>query len=1038
MICPKCATPVPESGKFCPDCGTSVSAADMAPTGAGMTVGVEPPSAGSLGPGKIIGDRYRILATIGMGGMGTVYKALDLELSVPVALKVVRSEYVGNEKILERFKKEITIARKVTHKNVARIYDFGESEGIKYISMEYIEGEDLSHIIERDGAMPHEKAISIFRQCCLALAEAHSQGVVHRDLKPHNVMLDSKGGVHLMDFGIALSQETRGLTKTGAILGTAEYMSPEQAEGKRTDARSDIYSLGVTFYETLTGTVPFSGETQWQVIRKHIQERPRPLRKLRAEIPPWVETLILKCMEKDPDHRYQKVDEILQDLGREKATRLTVALLPDRRKIRAGLLGLIVAVVAAGATAWFLWPQRGFNAGLGGRYSVAVLPFENLAGREDLDWLRTGLAENLSSDLGQSKLLRVMSRDRLTQILGDLGFTTGETVDGEILSGLGEFGGLQAVFSGSYLASGGDLRVNLVAREPGTGEVIGSAVASGGENDVLAMIDHLTLKAKEILDLTSDQIASDVDTEIASARTSSIEAARLFQKGVDLLYEGKNLDAIEPLEAATGKDPDFALAWARLSQAYRNLGYDEKAMEAGQTALSRVLKSVDRVTAADRSYIRATHAAAAQDRQEEIEAYTEMVEADPFDATAAYNLGLAYERSGQWNQARAFFEKALELDETYIPAHMAMGRVELRAGDPGKSLSGFKEAADLYKQIGGREGEAAAYNGICNAKTFLGAWEEALQFCRRSAAIKESIGDKRGLAASLGTESYIHQVLGRLDEALSSAQRSLSLRREIGDTFGLAVTLLNMASIQEDRGELNQAFSSRLEALELFREVEDRASEAEVLQNLGSTRLQMGDPEGAEADLSAAADLYSELQIADGTAQVLSDRGLVALARGDLDEADQLLAASMARWEDMELEEGIAETKYRQARVALARERWEEAAQLAADALEYYESNGDRLYSARCRLALGAALTVSGKLDEAAGVLQPAAADARVLGNQLLLARLDEARAKLALARGEVDAARNFTVSQCTRAEESGLAPLKEACTRLRALVEGG
>ncbi len=1033
MNCPKCATPVPDASNFCSACGSDVTSSGTAPTGAGMTLGVDlAPAPGALAPGKIVGKRYRILATIGMGGMGMVYKAVDLELSVPVALKVIRSEYVGNEKILERFKQEITIARKVTHKNVARIYDFGDSEGVKYISMEYIEGEDLARIIERDGAIPVEKSISILRQCCAALAEAHAQGVVHRDLKPHNVMLDSRGDVHLMDFGIALSQESRGLTRTGAILGTAEYMSPEQAEGKPTDSRSDIYSLGITFYEALTGTVPFSGETQWQVIRKHIQERPRPLRKLRAEIPPWIETLILKCLEKDPAHRYQQVNEVIQDLGREKATRLTIALMPDRRKVRAGLWGLLVAVVAAAITAYVLWPRGGFQAGLGGRFAIAVLPFENLAGREDLEWLRTGFAENLTTDLAQSKLLRVMSRDRLIQILQDLGQKEGTTLDGAVLAELGDYGGLQAVFSGSYVASGGSLRVNLVARDPASGEVMGSAVVPGAEADVLAMIDQLTLRAKEILSLTSDQIASDEDKVIATARTGSLEAASFFQKGVDLLYEGRNLEAVEPLQQATQKDPDFALAFARLSQAYQNLGYDEKAREAGETALSRVLKAVDSITPADRSFVRATHAGAAEDRQEEIEAYTEMVEADPFDATAAYNLGLGYEKSGQWNQAEAFFHKALELDDGYVPAHMAVGRIQLLAGAPARSLAAFESALELYKKLGSQEGEASAYQAICNAHTGLQAWKEALDFCRRSAAIKETIGDKRGLRASLNTEAYIHQVVGRLDEALTAARRGLALSREIGDTDGTAYSLLTLASILEDRGDLAEALSSRLEALDLWRNVGDKALEAEVLQNLGGTRLQMGDLAGAEADLGAAAALYTSLQNDEGTAQVLSDRGLLALTRGALDEADRLLSQSMSRWKEMDNGEGVTETLYRQSRVALARGLYGTAGRQSSEGLASYEKVGDRLNASRCRLILARAALLSGDAGQAGRLIEASVDDARILGNAFLLAQIDALRAEVALSRSQPAQAGPLVESLCKRCDAIGHPPAKALCALLQ------
>jgi tetratricopeptide (TPR) repeat protein len=1033
MHCPKCATPNAEESLSCVSCGMDFPKdGEAMPTVGGETAVSETPSrfGTTIPAGTILGNRYRILAAIDMGGMGMVYKAVDLELSVPVALKVIRGEYSGNEKILERFKREITIARKVTHKNVARIFDIGEADGIRYISMEFIEGDDLARVVERDGALPPNKVVGILRQCCIAMSEAHSQGIVHRDLKPHNVMIDPQGDVKIMDFGIAMSQETRGLTKTGAILGTAEYMSPEQAEGRDLDHRADIYSLGITIYEALTGTVPFSGQTQWEVIRKQMQDRPRPPRRLRAETPAWLETVILKCLEKDPAHRYQSVDEILRDIDRQKATRTLMAYMPQKRNMATVLVAGILVIVAA--TAAYMFRPKGLNPGPGGRLAVAVLPFDNQASREDLAWLQTGLAENLSTDLAQSKYLRVITMERLTGILNDLGYSQGQTLSNEVLTGIAEYAGVQAIFTGSFVAAGDMLRINLLAREPDSGEVIDSAVVSGSSESVLSMIDQLTVQAKQILQISPDKIDGDVDTAIASARTSSLEAASLFQQGVDLLYAGKNLEAVDPLLEATKQDPDFSLAYARLSQAYRNLGYDAKAEEAGEKALSRLIKAVDRVTLADRAMVRAVHAASSEDREGAIEAYTELLSSDPFNATVAYNLGNSYEISGQWDQAEVFYKKASELDENYAQARYAAGRIMILSGRPQESLAQFEDALNLYRKIGSKEGEAGTYQALCNAYIGLQDWDKALAQCDRSEKIKVAIGDKRGLAATYSSKSWILQVSGRLEEALEPARRDLDLSREIGDNRGTAISLTNLASIHADRGAFIEAMGVREEALELLTTLGDQAGQASNLDILGVLFMKLGRLDEAREKLTEARGLYENLGIENGIARTTSNQGYLAFLRGDLATATKNFAAAQEKWKELDSPADIAETQYREAQLAIVQGRYGTALQLARAALLDFETAGDKLNTTRCRTVISWGLLRSGDLEEASRQATLGAKTAKDLGNPLLSAELASVRAEIFFQKSKPEKATPLVTSVCDHADTTKNRRIEITCALLR------
>ena len=249
-----------------------------------------------------------------MGGMGAVYKAHDLEVDRTVGLKVIRPDLAGNPAILARFKQELVLARQVTHRNIIRIYDLNEADGVKFITMEFIEGEDLRTILTREGKLPPKEAVNIMRQSCSGLQAAHAEGVIHRDLKPSNIMRDGSGRVVIMDFGLAKTVQSDGMTQTGMMIGTMEYMSPEQAMGSELDARSDLFTMGLIFYELLTGNIPFRAESAIASLVKRTQERAVPLSDVDPTIPPALSLIAAKCLERDPKARYNTVQEVIDDL----------------------------------------------------------------------------------------------------------------------------------------------------------------------------------------------------------------------------------------------------------------------------------------------------------------------------------------------------------------------------------------------------------------------------------------------------------------------------------------------------------------------------------------------------------------------------------------------------------------------------------------------------------------------------------------------------------------------------------------------------
>jgi serine/threonine-protein kinase len=267
--------------------------------------------------GTLFAGRYDIQSILGKGGMGIVYKAHDRELDDLVAIKTLRSEVLSADPtLLDRFKQEIRLARRITHANVLRTHDLGESNGLKYLSMEFVKGLTLKHLLESDEILPTPVGLRISKQVCAGLAAAHEVGVIHRDIKPQNILIEPTGGLKIMDFGIARLTEDRGMTVTGTVIGTPDYMSPEQARGVPLDFRSDIYSTGVVLYEIFTGSLPFDGDSPLAVVLKHVNDPPPIPQSKNPRIDTKIAVIIMKCMEKDPGARFQSVADLYEALAK--------------------------------------------------------------------------------------------------------------------------------------------------------------------------------------------------------------------------------------------------------------------------------------------------------------------------------------------------------------------------------------------------------------------------------------------------------------------------------------------------------------------------------------------------------------------------------------------------------------------------------------------------------------------------------------------------------------------------------------------------
>jgi len=422
ITCPKCRSENTNTARFCADCGTRLGLPETPPQ-ASATRTLETPRE-IFGRGTLFAGRYEVIEALGVGGMGEVYRVEDKKVGQEVALKLIKPEIATNKKTIERFRHELKTARMISHRNVCRMFDLGEEKGTYFITMEYIAGEDLKSFLRRSKQLALGTAISIAKQICEGLTEAHHLGVVHRDLKPGNIMIDKNGNARIMDFGIARSLEAKGMTGEAMIAGTPEYMSPEQVEGKEVEQRSDIYSLGILLYEMMTGRVPFEGDTPFAIGVKHKSEIPKDPKKINALIQEDLSQLILKCLAKDKEKRYQDAADLHTELERieqglpstdriiDKKKELTSKEITVKFDVRKVLVStfIVFALAVVAVLLWRFIPKKEKAPAVAGKKSIAVLPFEDLSPGKDQEAWAAGIPETLINALSRIEGLHVSAR----------------------------------------------------------------------------------------------------------------------------------------------------------------------------------------------------------------------------------------------------------------------------------------------------------------------------------------------------------------------------------------------------------------------------------------------------------------------------------------------------------------------------------------------------------------------------------------------------------------------------------------------------
>jgi eukaryotic-like serine/threonine-protein kinase len=810
-----------------------------------------------IAPGSDFGPRYRIEALLGQGGMGRVYKAYDKDLDRTVAIKVVREGAIGQSDALKRFKQELVLASKISHKNILRIHDMGDVGGLRFISMAYVEGQDLQHVIRDNPKMPMERVLKFTQQIAEALAAAHAEGVVHRDLKPQNLLVDKTDQIYVCDFGLAKSFEEGaiGMTRTGAFLGTPRYMSPEQVEGKPADGRADLYALGLIIYEMVTGDVPFTGESTLKVMYQRIQEKPKSPKLLNPDLPNWLVRLIMRCLEREPDARYQNAYEILADLQGSNSMNMSRSGMSRSGISRSGSQSVIIQIPEFANRKW-VWavggvvlllilvfaipPVRHLIPGLhkadatdstapdapgtsgipplsSGRY-VAVLPLQILGDQNQLGYLAQGIEEALSAKLFQLKGVHVTSADAASKVDPK-----------QPLQKIARSLGANMLIQGMVQGNGDKIRIILNLEDVASGKRVWSQQFDGVPADLFTLEDSIYSQVVTAMDINP----TNEETANASLRpTQNVAAYDLYLRGRSSLRsnDAKSIQtALDYFDQALKQDPKFALAYTGIADAsLRMYGstkegfWTQKALGAAQEA-ERLNGSLPEVHSTLGSVYSTTGK-----YPEAIAELQRSISLAPTSDEPYRRLGDTYLASGNGQQAIANFQKAVELNPYFWVNQDLLGNAYFQEGNYPKALEAFKQITVLEPDID------AGYGNVGNILLTQGKYEECIPYFQKALQIEPT----SSTYSSLGTAYFF---LKQYPNAAGMFEKAVGL------TPNDTQTMVNLADAYRWSDQADKAHATYEKAIALgFKELQTNPKSADVMAQIALSYAKSGNIQQAD------------------------------------------------------------------------------------------------------------------------------------------------------------------------------------------------
>ncbi|MEW6368133.1 MAG: protein kinase [Acidobacteriota bacterium] len=923
-----------------------------------------PPVGQVFRTGELVAQRYRILRFIAMGGMGEVYEAKDLELGETVALKTLGHRLGWDANLIDRFKREIQLARKVTHPNVARIYDLGyhrtsvPSREISFLTMEMLEGETLSERLRTKGRMTSREALPIIEQIAAGLGAAHSAGVVHRDFKPSNVILVDTPGrpgevrAVITDFGIARGYESGSgagaqITDTGVALGTPEYMAPEQLTGDSLSPATDIYALGIVLYQLVTGVLPFSGQTPLSVMSRRLTESPLSPRNHVRDIDPAWEATILRCMAREPADRFATTGEVLRALKSQARAR------PRRRQVRSKYLVAAAALVAAALLLFliprlaFKWapkavePPRARTALTKPRRSLAVTGFRNLSGRPDAAWLSTALAEMLTTEIASFGGIRVLSGDIVARARTDLSLPEGASLERASLLRLRDYLGADLIVLGSYIAlgpqQGSKLRLDIQIQDAQLGDVIGAATETGTESDLFDLVARCGARLRT--ELGAPASAQAQARPLSSSLPSDPEIVRLYSEGLIKLRQLDALGARPLLEKAVAAKPSFALAQSALAACWSALGYEEKAASASKRALdaSKELPFEERMLIEGRYY------ESVRDWEKAVASYRALFEMSP--DSLEYGLRLAGAETSAGKAAEAL--KTLGGLRLLAPPSGDDPRIDMAEAQAFNVLGDYareKAAAEKAERAGMERGArllvASAQLEMSADYGYLGDLQKAVDTAEQAHRSYSELGDRAGAGEALLNLARGLWLQGRFAEALKNADRSLALFREIGNQSRTG-WVLNLSGITRHyQGDLRGGGEQLDRALACFRDAADKTGITAALVNKARVLMDWGELKAARAVQEQAVAMVDQTMNRNHSGHSKFILGELLFWEGDLERSRSCFEAAVEIWKQVGRKSAIAESYLSLAEISLNQGRAQEAEKLALDGLRMFEQVG--------------------------------------------------------------------------------------------------